>query len=278
MIRNVLKLTPLFLLLTSSALWADKEGQEDVVRVKKDSNSCTLTVAAVNVLLGKVLRELAEKCTVGVIVYEKSVLSHPVSVHFQDLSIEEGIKRILRAAGIKNHLIRYRNNGGSEPAEVVLLGSGGKGEVPAFPGGAGEGVTGGAGGAYGDHSPEAAFPAKVESFKERYQWEDAEMRELADYLLWIMPDPARGPGMEELVKALDRRVAEEDKDTVDEELFYRALGDILPSPLKPFMMESVKRFGRNYKEGKGSDASEKSPDQIYREFMEKERSTPQRGQ
>ena len=280
MVNNVLKLTLVFLLLTDTALWAQEERREDAVFVKKCSGGYTLTISATNVLLGKLLRELAEKCSVAVMVYEKAVLSRPMSVHFKDLSIEEGIKRVLRAAGIKNHLIRYGSNGNGrpEPSEVVLLGSGGKGGVLAFAGGKGERETGNAGSsrAYGDLSPEDMFMDKVESLKARYQWEDEGMRELVDYLLWIMPDPAKGPGLDALIKALDRRMDEGDKNTVDEELFYRAIGDTVPSHIEPLMMESIRSLGRNYKGGKETDGSEKSPDQLYREFMKKNRSNPDR--
>ena len=62
-----------------------------------------------------------------------------------------------------------------------------------------------------------------------------------------MPEPARGPGVEALMKELDRRIATEGNDTVDEKIFFQALEDTAPSHLAPVMMESIKHYSQGYK-------------------------------
>ena len=95
----------------------------------------------------------------------------------------------------------------------------------------------------------------------------AETRDLADYLLTVMPDPAKGSGLDELIKALDRRMKEGDEDTVDEELLYQAIGDTVPPHIETFMIESIKNHSQQYRSGEATDSSEKSPNQLYRDFM-----------
>ena len=186
------------------------------------------------VLLGKILEELAEKCTITVVIYEKAILSRPISVSFQEVSIEEGIKKVVKAAGITNHLITYRNNGNnvSEVSELALLGSSGKAEGMALTTETREIETGkeDTTPVDGDVPPEDTLREKIESFKARYEWEDGETRELADYLLTVMPDPAKGSGLDELTKALDSRMKEGDEDTVDEEVVLSGDWGHCPSP------------------------------------------------
>jgi hypothetical protein len=276
MAKNVLSLTLISLLFCSVSVWAARGKAEDVVFVNKSLDAYTLSINASNVILEKILEELVEKCTIRVVVYEKAIMYHPISVSFKDLGIEQGITKVIKAAGIKNHLIRYRNNGEnrSEVAELVLLGSSGKAEEIAFTKGPMKIKTGkeGTTHVYGDVPSEDTFLEKIESFKARYEWEDAETRELAGYLLNVTPNPAKDPGLDELIKALDRRIKEGDEDTVDEELFYQAIGDTVPPHIAPFMMEHLKDYGQQYKGGEETDSSERSSNQLYRDFISTNRS------
>ena len=207
---------------------------EAVVSVTHSSGGYTLFINANTVPLGRILEELAEQCTITVAIYERALLFRPISVSFQGVSIEEGIKKLVKAAGITNHFITYRNNAknGSEVSEFTLLSSSGKTEGIALTTGTGDRETGKEDTipVDGDVPPEDTAREKIESFKGRYKWEDGETRELAEYLLTVMPDPVRGTGLDELTEALDRRITEGDKDTVDEKLLYQAIGDTVPSP------------------------------------------------
>ena len=276
MAKNILGLTITLSLLYIVSVWAGEAKTEAVVSVTECSGGYTLSINANNVTLGKILEELAEKCTITVAIYERALLSRPISVSFQEVSIEEGIKKLVKAAGITNHLITYRNNvnNGSEVSELALLGSSGKTESIALTTETRDIVTGKEDTipVDGDVPPEDAVREKIESFKARYDWEDGETRELADYLLTVMPDPAKGSGLDELTKALDNRMKEGDEDTVDEKLLYQAIGDTVPPHRAPFMMESIKNHSQKYRSGEETDSSEGTPNQLYRDFMSTDRS------
>ena len=96
---------------------------------------------------------------------------------------------------------------------------------------------------------------------------DEETEELAGHLLELMPEPARGSGVEELMKALDRKIATEANDTVDEKIFFQALEDTAPSHLAPVMMDSIKHYAQGYREGATHEKLEQSPNQLYQEVM-----------
>jgi len=226
--------------------------------------------------LAKILEELAEQYTITVVIYKKAIVSRPISVSFQDVSIAEGVKKVVKAAGITNYLITYRNNGkyGSEVSELALLGRSEKegsialttepmeietGKEDTIP-------------VYDTVPPEDTLREKIDSFKARYEWEDTETRELADYLLTVMPDPAKGSGLDELTKALDKRMEEGNEDTVDEELFYQAIGDTVSPHIEPFMMEHIRNYSKKHKGWKETEIPEGVPNQLYREFMSTNRS------
>jgi hypothetical protein len=270
MVKNILVLTIMLSLLHIISAWARPAETEAIVSVTECSGGYTLSINANNVALEKILKELVEKCTIKVVIYEKAILSRPISMSFKDVSIEQGIKKVIKAAGITNHLISYRNNGKNSSAvsELALLGSSGNAEGIAFTKET-MGIESGKEGTaylYGN-VPEDTVLEKLEDFKARYEWEDAETRDLADYLLRVMPDPAKGSGLDELIKALDRRMKEGDEDTVDEELLYQAIGDTVPPHIETFMMESIKNHSQQYRSGEETDSSEKSPNQLYRDFM-----------
>ena len=54
--------------------------------------------------------------------------------------------------------------------------------------------------------PSGNFKKKIEWFKGNYEWESEETMELAGHLLDIMPDEAKQPGFEKLVKSLDKKI------------------------------------------------------------------------
>jgi hypothetical protein len=276
MVKNVLGLTVTLSLLSIVSVWAREVKTEALVSVNEFFDGYTLSINANNVTLEKIIKELGEKYTIKVVIYEKAILSPSIRVSFKDLSIEQGIKKVIKAAGIKNHLIRYRNNdtNRSEVSALALLGNSGKEEGRAFTQEpmAIETEKEDTTYVYGDVPSEDTLREKIESFKARYEWEDVETRELADYLLKVMPDPAKGPGLDELIKALDRRMKEGDEDTVDEELLYQAIGETVPPHIEPFMMESIKNYSQKYTSGWETDSPERSPNQLYRDFMSANRS------
>ena len=61
-------------------------------------------------------------------------------------------------------------------------------------------------------------------------------------------------------------------DTVDENLFFQALEDSVPSHLAPVMMESINHYSQRYKAGALQENPEQTPCQLYQEVMSKKSS------
>jgi len=265
MVKNILGLTITLSFFYIVSVWARETKTEAIISVTHCSGGSTLSINADKVTLGKILNELAEKCTIKVVIYDKTILARPINLSFKDVSINQGIKKILQEAGITNHLITYRNNSTNRSgiSEVILLGNSRKGEERI----AIEGKRGGAASFYGDARLEDTLREKIESFKARYNWEEGETGELAKYLLTVMPIGIRKPGLDKLIRALDRRIKEGNEDTVDEELLFQAIGETVPPHLEPFMMETIKNYSRSYKSGKDINSPERLPNQRYQDFM-----------
>ena len=253
-----------------------QEKRAHPVSAKETPDGYTLSINSDNFPLETLLKELTNQCQLRVITYEEAMVSQPITISFKDMPLEQGIKRLLKASGINNYFIQYRNDqkGRSRMAILTLLGKGTK-----------------AGGvAITDDfirrdkekevitplteplSPEDKFTEKAASLKERYEWADEGTEALAGYLLEIMPEAARGPGMEALMKALDRRIVIEGNDIVDEIIFFQALEDTAPSHLVPAMMESIKHYSQQYKTGTTNETFEQSPNDLYQEIMNKRHS------
>lgn len=267
MVNNILIITLISFLCFSPIGWAKEKKKDAVVFVKKDPGGYSLSVNAHNVMLEEIIKELTEKCNIRVVVYEKAIISLPVSVSFKELRLEEGIKRVVKAAGVKSHLITYREGKvkGPEIVEISLLGSGKKGKGLTF---SRESV-----------KPEkkvkaetpsqGEFSDKVELFKARYQWEDTDTQELAGHILEMMPDAAKEPGLEELARGLDRIVGEGEE--VDEKTLYQAIESSVPPNVAPVMMKAIKESAEQYKSGDGGKSSNKSSNKLYQSFMDRNR-------
>lgn len=246
------------------------------VSAKRTPDGYTLSINADNLPLEAVLNELINQCQIKVIIYKESMVSQPITMSFKDMPLEQGIKRLLQASGINNYFIQYRNDqkGRSRMAVLTLLGKDTKaGEVAITDGfirrdKEKEGISP----LREPLSPEDQFTKKTAALKERYEWADEGTEALAGYLLEIMPAAARGPGMEALMKALDRRIAIEGNDIVDETIFFQALEDTAPSHLAPAMMESIKHYSQQYKTGATNETFEQSPDDLYQEIISKRHS------
>jgi hypothetical protein len=232
------------------------------VKVKKDGNDYSLSINASNIMLGEIIKELIEKCKISVVIHGETISSRLIKVKFKELSLEQGIKKLMSAAGIKKYVIKYGENGsyksevrklilwdGSEKAEKELI----KTEKKEY------GVA------------EDALPKDLESFKTRYEWEDEETRELAGYLIEFMPNPTKYPGMKELARELDKRIKDGEKGKVDEKMFYQALESIVPPSVAPMMMASIKEHAQEYKSGeRSSEITHESAQELHQKYFIKQ--------
>ena len=102
MVITILGLTITLSLLYILSVWAQAGKTEAIISVTEFSGDSTLSINANNDTLEKILKELSEKCTITVVIYDKAILSRSITLSFKDLSIEQGIKKVLQAAGITN--------------------------------------------------------------------------------------------------------------------------------------------------------------------------------
>ena len=260
-------------LLTAFTNAQTQAKRPNAVSVKKSSDGYRLSINANNLPLEKLLEKLTSQFPLRVIRYGVDI-SQPVTTNFKDLPLERGIKRLLKESGINNHCIQYTNDEKSRAPITVLtlLGNGTKtgGKIntkePIKNSKEQESMTSSAMKSY---STEDEFTEKITALKERYEWTDEETKELAGYLLELMPEPARGPGVEALMNELDGKIAVEGNDIVDEEIFFQALENTVPSQLAPVMMGSIKQYSQRYKEGTPHETDERLSNQLYQEVMTK---------
>jgi hypothetical protein len=251
-------------LLTAFTNAQTQEKKANAVSIKRSSDGYRLSINVNNLPLEKLLEKLTSQFPLRVITYGVDI-SPPVTINFKDLSLERGIKLLLKESGINNHFIQYTNDEKSRvPITVLtLLGNGTKTgrkintkeSMPSF--------------AMKSYSPEDEFAEKITALKERYEWADEETKELAGFLLELMPEPARDRGVEALMNELDEKIEVEGNDKVDEEIFFQALEHTVPSHLAPAMMDSIQQYSQRYKAGTRYKTDERLSNQIYQEVMTK---------
>ena len=86
-----------------------------------------------------------------------------------------------------------------------------------------------------------------------------------------MPDSVKGPGINTLREELDRKIRSGENDTVDEEIFFQSIEQIVPSNVAPIMMKSIKNYSSRYKNGMDNTSFEPAPDTLNHDFMKKKR-------
>jgi hypothetical protein len=253
-------------LLTTFTNAQTQEKKENVISVKRSSNGYSLSIDANNLPLENLLEKLTNQFPLRVITYGVDI-SQPMTICFKEVPLERGIKRLLKESGINNHFIQYKNDEKrAAPITVLTLlangtKTGGKTiekskEREGIPFSTKE-----------SDAPEDTFAEKIIALKKRYEWADEEIEELAGYLLELMPEPVRDQGMEVLKNELDWRIAAEGNDAVDEEIFFQALENTVPSHLAPVMMNLIKQHSQGYKTGTLDETDEWSPNQLYQEVM-----------
>jgi hypothetical protein len=270
----MLKKTLSFLIIAPFFVACTAEGQPvkepPLVTAERIPQGYVLSVNAVSVPFARLLRDLARQCQVSIARRGGDHLPQSISIRFKDLPLEQAIKKLLKAGGINNYLIRYSDRGTYLPliTEVIIFGGSGRSEA------AGSTAHSPAGseqhGLSAHHkmppSGQDAFSEQLASFKERYVWENQEMLNRAVCLLEAMPDEAKALGLEGIMRELDRSSSPEGREAVDEELFYRAIEAAAPPGLAPVMMKQVRRLSEGYKNGRAVKEAETADDELFQGF------------
>ena len=260
-------------LLTAFTNVQKQEKRGNIISVKRSSNGYTLSIDVNNLPLEKLLEKLTSQFPLRVTTYGVDI-SQPITINFKEVPLEQGIKQLLKVSGINNHFLQYRNDEKSRAniTALTLLGNSTKSdrktitEETTEKSKERESLTLST---RESDSPENQFTEKITALKKRYEWADKETEELAGYLLELMPEPVRNPGMEVLMNELNLRIAAEGNDAVDEEIFFQALENTVPSHLAPVMMDSIKQYNQRYKTGSLLETDEQSPNELYQEVMSK---------
>ncbi len=213
-----------------------------------------LSVNAIAVPLENLLRDLGDQCRIHITCRGRCSLSQPVRIHFHDLTLEQAITKLIRAAGIHNYLIRYGDGGSGRQSitEVVVFGN--------------RTMTAAAfnqSGTLPDEkqhelsvdrkpavAPADAYAKKLASFKDRYRWEDEETRDGAVNLIEAMPDEVKDFGLDHIMQELDKVNESEGTAAVSPERFYRAIEASAPPGAAPAMMRQIRRLSKQYHESK----------------------------
>ena len=84
------------------------------------------------------MKEIGEKCGIKIVVIGEVFSEVPISMRFQDMPVRTGIERVLRRAGIANHILHFgTGDNGTRVVELDLIGKKGgeeyltQGTVPA---------------------------------------------------------------------------------------------------------------------------------------------------
>lgn len=232
------------------------------VTVEETPRGHMLSVNAIAVPLENLLRDLGDQCRINITCRGRCCLSQPVSLYFHDLTLEQAIKKLIRAAGIHNYLIRYGDGGSGRQSitEVVVFGNrtmagAALNQPGTLPDGREHVLS-------ADRTPPVApadaYSKKIASFKDRYRWEDEKTRDWAVHLIEAMPDEVKDFGLDHIMQELDHVNESEGTAAVNPELFYRAIEASVPPGAAPAMMRQIGRLSKQYHESKAGGQADTS--------------------
>jgi hypothetical protein len=99
---------------------SDSESQTGIpgVRIGEDSFS----IDAVNLSFSSLLKELSDKCDIQ-IVGRDTLVGKVISAKFDSMKLEDGIRQLMRVAGIENYALSYRieSEGQCAVSQIILL-------------------------------------------------------------------------------------------------------------------------------------------------------------
>jgi hypothetical protein len=208
------------------------------------------------------LRDLCSQCDLRITCRGDCRRLQPVSIQFHDLPLAQAIKKLLRAAGINNHLIRYGGgvSGRQSITDVVVFGSRTMTAAALKPSRI-----------LPDENrheqsldrtppvaPAAAYANRIASLQDRYRWQDEETRAWAAHLLEAMPDEVKDFGLDHIIKELDKATEQASAAAVNTEIFYRAIEVSAPPGVAPAMMRQVRKISERYHDRTAEEKSDPS--------------------
>lgn len=244
------------------------------VLLKKVPRGYVLSVDVRDEPLEKLLRTVCTQCGIHIALRGENHRLNSVSIHFKDLPLEQAIRKLIKASGINNYLIRCSGTDNSPQSitEVMIFGNGTMtgaafSDAETVPGEKPYEMS-------EDLKPTAAAPdkysQKIASFKDRYLWEDEETSTWAIYLLEAMPEEAKDFGLDGIIKELDKNSGPERTVPLNAALFYRAIEAAAPPDIVPVMMHQVRRLSEHYHNSRAQEKADMSRDEFQHNLVSEE--------
>lgn len=237
------------------------------VTVKETPRGPLISVNAFDEPLENILRNIAEPCGIRITWRGENHRLKPIRANIKDLSLEQAVRQLIKAAGITNYLIRScAMDAPRQPiAEVIIFANNIMAETAFAHPGTEPFENGSDSG--GDHKPpdepSHEYAEKIASFKNRYRWDNEETREWAIYLLGTIPEEAKAVGLDRIINELDKSVGSEGSTTVNETVFYRAIEAAAPPAIAAAMMQQVRRLSERYYNRRIHETTDSAPGRIY---------------
>jgi len=208
-----------------------------------------LSIDAQDVSIESIFKDLGEVCGIKIVANENSLPGSLVSIKFTSVLLEEAVKKILKATGVKNYLIHYQEIGNTNRiSKIDFLSSKGESQVltpgreipiqrtkvvPKEPGGrtTTSSIV---------HS-EKEIDKEIESIEEKFEWDDDKTVELVKEALRGAPPQVRKKALESMTESIRENLKKEGDRVVDKEMIYKAVEDAMP-PHMPEMKERVRKY------------------------------------
>lgn len=232
--------------LSSLCLAESKVGKEHFISLKDGM----ISIQAKEVTVESVFKDLGEVCGMKIVSNEHAFPSSPVSVKFDNLPLTRGVKKIIKVTGVKNYIIQYQEVGNrSYISEIEFLGSKGDSRIltpgkalpvrqakaqPKRP----------AKKPKSDSRPGGDREDKIDTFKNRFKWDDDKTSELVSELLRTSPPGVRDYALDSMTKSLSDTLEKEGSESVSREMIYdiyKAAEASTPSNM-PEMRDGITKF------------------------------------
>lgn len=118
-----IKKTLICLVIISSSLPALISFAEDFAEETISLERGFLSINVKDMRPEDLMKEISEKCKIDLIVLGEVFSEFPVSIRFNEVPVQEGIKRVLRRSGIPKHLMYFgTGDNGTKIVRLDLIG------------------------------------------------------------------------------------------------------------------------------------------------------------
>lgn len=262
----------LFVLLLIDCGQAQVKIEKHIEITKSNNDRNTISIQAVNASPPEIFKELEKKINIKILSQGKEIPNVSLNLTIPHMQVKEAIKRLLKASGINNHVISYKHGreGRNDTIELHIL-SFSKEQLPASI------KTPLKNSSLSIEKPEVVrtpqisdvdFFEKVEKFKEKYEWDSYDTKELAGFLLDNMPEQIKKSGVDNLIRMLDEKLQSKGTTEVTEEMLIDNIVAMssaagVPEELKK---REIKKYIMDYK-GLGTELPQKTSSEHFQEIL-----------